>query len=146
MIINIGNSCSSNYNLLRWLLRRGSPLPIPNREVKPDCADGTAVMWESMSLPFLVESLSDWTGFLVFKRCSAVTAFVSLPFFRSPSCFHEGLLFYNGFGYSELKFAYLTATGSPPFNFKCRGSRLTIPNRKVKPDCADGTAVMWESR
>ncbi len=37
---------------LRWLLRRGSPLPIPNREVKPDCADGTAVMWESMSLPF----------------------------------------------------------------------------------------------
>ena len=39
-------------NLLRWLLRRGSPLPIPNREVKPDCADGTAVMWESMSSPF----------------------------------------------------------------------------------------------
>lgn len=37
---------------LRWLLRRGSPLPIPNREVKPDCADGTAVMWESMSSPF----------------------------------------------------------------------------------------------
>ena len=27
---------------LRWLLRRGSPLPIPNREVKPACADGTA--------------------------------------------------------------------------------------------------------
>ncbi len=39
-------------NDLRWLLRRGSPLPIPNREVKPDCADGTAVMWESMSPPF----------------------------------------------------------------------------------------------
>ena len=57
----------------------------------------------------------------------------------------KGFLFYNGFGYSELKFAYLTATGSPPFNFKCRGSRLTIPNREVKPDCADGTAVMWES-
>ena len=36
---------------LRWLLRRGSPLPISNREVKPDCADGTAVMWESMSPP-----------------------------------------------------------------------------------------------
>ena len=33
-------------------MRRGSPLPIPNREVKPDCADGTAVMWESMSPPF----------------------------------------------------------------------------------------------
>ena len=42
----------SNYNLLRWLLRRGSPLPIPNRVVKPACADGTAVMWESMSSPF----------------------------------------------------------------------------------------------
>ena len=27
----------------RWLLRRGSPLPIPNREVKPACADGTAI-------------------------------------------------------------------------------------------------------
>ena len=36
---------------------------------------------------------------------------------------------------SELKFAYLTATGSPPFNFKCRGSPLPIPNREVKPDC-----------
>ena len=32
-------------------MRRGLPLPIPNREVKPDCADGTAVMWESMSPP-----------------------------------------------------------------------------------------------
>jgi hypothetical protein len=30
-------------NLLRWLLRRGSPLPIPNRVVKPACADGTAI-------------------------------------------------------------------------------------------------------
>jgi hypothetical protein len=28
---------------LRWLLRRGSPLPIPNREVKPASADGTAI-------------------------------------------------------------------------------------------------------
>ncbi|MEM8520451.1 hypothetical protein RCH19_000433, partial [Flavobacterium sp. PL12] len=24
----------------------------PNRVVKPACADGTAVMWESMSSPF----------------------------------------------------------------------------------------------
>ena len=37
---------------LRWLLQRGSPLPIPNREVKLVSADGTAVMWESMSPPF----------------------------------------------------------------------------------------------
>jgi hypothetical protein len=38
-------------------LRRGSPLPIPNRVVKPACADGTAVMWESMSLPFFNKTL-----------------------------------------------------------------------------------------
>ena len=53
-------------NDLRWLLRRGSPLPIPNREVKPACADGTAILWESMSLPFLVESPAMQPGFLVF--------------------------------------------------------------------------------
>ena len=39
------------------LLRRGSPLPIPNREVKPACADGT---WpkarESKTMPILEEN------------------------------------------------------------------------------------------
>ena len=55
-------------NLLRWLLRRGSPLPIPNREVKPDCADGTAVMWESMSLPFFMEPFIFDEGFFVLGR------------------------------------------------------------------------------
>ena len=40
---------------LRWLLRRGSPLPISNREVKPASADGTAILWESMSLPFFIK-------------------------------------------------------------------------------------------
>ena len=36
------------------LLRRGSPLPIPNREVKPASADGTwTKSWESMSMPIL---------------------------------------------------------------------------------------------
>jgi hypothetical protein len=49
---------------LRWLLRRGSPLPIPNREVKPDCADGTAVMWESMSSPFFENPYYFSKGFL----------------------------------------------------------------------------------
>ncbi len=37
-----------NYYLLinsfRCLLQHGPPLPIPNREVKPACADGTAVL------------------------------------------------------------------------------------------------------
>ena len=55
----------SNYNDLRWLLRRGSPLPIPNRVVKPACADGTAVMWESMSSPFFLKTLHlSMRGFL----------------------------------------------------------------------------------
>ena len=51
-------------NLLRWLLRRGSPLPIPNREVKSDCADGTAFTWESMSLPFFRKSFTKVRDFL----------------------------------------------------------------------------------
>ena len=34
------------YDDLRWLLRRGSPLPIPNRAVKPDSADGTTKVGE----------------------------------------------------------------------------------------------------
>lgn len=59
LIINyqllIKKIAQSNYNFLRWLLRRGSPLPIPNRVVKPACADGTAVMWESMSSPFFMK-------------------------------------------------------------------------------------------
>ena len=65
-------------------MRRGSPLPIPNREVKSDCADGTAVMWESMSPPFLVESLSEKTGFLVFKQSGAVVDSCRRLFFKNP--------------------------------------------------------------
>ena len=61
----------SNYNLLRWLLRRGSPLPIPNRVVKPACADGTAVMWESMSSPFFMEPQPEKVGVLSFYRYDA---------------------------------------------------------------------------
>ena len=62
-------------------MRRGSPLPIPNREVKPDCADGTAVMWESMSLPFF--SNPDPTVGIIFFIGAACSAFGlgSLPFF-----------------------------------------------------------------
>ena len=64
-INNITVIAQSNYNLLRWLLRRGSPLPIPNRVVKPACADGTAVLWESMSSPFFMKSLSGKMGFFI---------------------------------------------------------------------------------
>ncbi|MDF2450321.1 MAG: hypothetical protein K0R26_2825, partial [Bacteroidota bacterium] len=36
----------------------GSPLPIPNREVKPTSADGTwSKAWESMSMPILQKTL-----------------------------------------------------------------------------------------
>ena len=44
-----------NFFIPLWrLLRWGSPLPIPNREVKPTSADGTwSKTWESMSMPIL---------------------------------------------------------------------------------------------
>ena len=52
-------------------MRRGSPLPFPNREVKPDCADGTAVMWESMSPPFFSNpSFLSWGYFFIGTPCS----------------------------------------------------------------------------
>src|SRR5215470_8467495 len=37
---------------------RVTPVPIPNTEVKPDTADGTAweTVWESRSLPAVIES------------------------------------------------------------------------------------------
>ena len=35
--------CYAKLKDLRWLWQRGSPLPIPNREVKPVSADGTAI-------------------------------------------------------------------------------------------------------
>ena len=42
LTVNV-NKLPKATHLLRWLLRRGSPLPIPNRVVKPACADGTAI-------------------------------------------------------------------------------------------------------
>ena len=60
---------------LRWLLRRGSPLPIPNRVVKPACADGTAIMWESMSSPFFNLNLQ------ILKPCSNERGFFVLRLF-----------------------------------------------------------------
>ena len=43
-VLNLQQKKPETLNkILRWLLRRGSPLPIPNREVKPACADGTAI-------------------------------------------------------------------------------------------------------
>jgi hypothetical protein len=64
-------------------LRRGSPLPFPNREVKPDCADGTAVMWESMSPPFFSNpSFLSWGYF--FYRYAVFASSVRRLFFEKP--------------------------------------------------------------
>ena len=50
---------------LRWLLRRGSPLPIPNREVKPACADGTAICGRVCRRLSFENPVSYETGFFV---------------------------------------------------------------------------------
>ena len=42
---------------IRWLLHWGSPLPIPNREVKPNSADGTAFVGEYVAAFFKPPSL-----------------------------------------------------------------------------------------
>ena len=45
--------------LLKGVYSDGDPpLPIPNREVKPVSADGTAEWWESRSMPNLEERAS----------------------------------------------------------------------------------------
>ena len=45
LMSNVYNLMSNlKVNDFRCLLHHGPPLPIPNREVKPDCADGTAVL------------------------------------------------------------------------------------------------------
>ncbi len=79
--VNVDWKQSPLQNLLRWLLRRGSPLPIPNREVKPDCADGTAVMWESMSPPFFRKPFTKVKGFFVLAVRRSTQARVADFFF-----------------------------------------------------------------
>ena len=48
---------------IRWLLHWGSPLPIPNREVKPNSADGTATGGRVCRRLLRTPSLL-WRGFL----------------------------------------------------------------------------------
>ncbi|MFM2213950.1 MAG: hypothetical protein RL427_1213, partial [Bacteroidota bacterium] len=91
---------------LRWLLRRGSPLPISNREVKPACADGTAVMWESMSLPFLVESLFRKKQAFLFLSGAACPLGRSAAFFSGkPVSFETGFLVFIPAGRPEAHWA-----------------------------------------
>ena len=55
----ISNSTFYILNLLKGIYSYGDPpLPIPNREVKPVSADGTALGWESRSMPNLEERAS----------------------------------------------------------------------------------------
>ena len=81
------------------------PLPIPNREVKPNGADGTASQWESRTPPFFKkrereggigshppprkkgegESLeSEALSFFIFSLSKNHFAFLSIPLLLSP--------------------------------------------------------------
>ena len=58
------------------------PLPIPNREVKPYRADGTAVRWESRSLPIFIKPVQrNLDGLFLFMRgcVFALSAFSHWP-------------------------------------------------------------------
>ena len=54
------------------------PLPIPNREVKPVSADGTAERWESRSMPDLEKSDSNESLFFYGARDSISIVYLSL--------------------------------------------------------------------
>ena len=50
-MLKIFKCCVKQTTILGDYCGGAPPLPIPNREVKPASADGTAEMWESRSLP-----------------------------------------------------------------------------------------------
>ena len=57
-----------------------TPVPIPNTEVKPYCADGTALEtgWESRSLPGIIHKTLELTfRGLVFYRCKKMNLVVT---------------------------------------------------------------------
>ena len=63
------------------------PLPIPNREVKPDCADGTAMQCGRVgSCLFLFWSpdCDEWSGLRAFVWVSGVSLYKArrIPFFE----------------------------------------------------------------
>ena len=65
-----GGLDESDVKTLKGVYSDGDPpLPIPNREVKPVSADGTASRWESRSMPNLEEraSSSDSPFFIFFR-------------------------------------------------------------------------------
>ena len=77
-------------------MRRGSPLPIPNREVKPACADGTAICGRVcrrlfIGKPVLTNRLS---CFLSERRVRLTARFVA--FFREPQLEKAGVFVFIG--------------------------------------------------
>ena len=63
---------------LRWLWQRGSPLPIPNREVKPVSADGTANCGRVCRRLFYLPN-----GKFINPSLDASEGFFFYPFFKS---------------------------------------------------------------
>ena len=79
----IGNTFSIFHFQLSILLNGvysdgDPPLPIPNREVKPVSADGTAERWESRSMPDLEKSDSNESLFFYGARDSISIVYLSL--------------------------------------------------------------------
>ena len=87
-----------------WLLRRCSPLPISNREVKPACADGTAMQCGRVgSCPFFQEAfgrISFQRLFCVLWKWNTKNIVVYLLLFAKPflSIRNKGLLGKGFFG------------------------------------------------
>ena len=63
---------------LGWLWRRGSPLTIPNREVKPVCADGTAVTGGRVGRCLLLKDLYMIVGVFFFRKITGGRALTML--------------------------------------------------------------------
>ena len=73
------NSTFYILNLLKGIYSYGDPpLPIPNREVKPVSADGTAPGWESRSMPNLERASSTNPLFFYFLSFSIFNCFTYL--------------------------------------------------------------------
>ena len=73
------NSTFYILNLLKGIYSYGDPpLPIPNREVKPVSADGTAPGWESRSMPNLERASSTNPLFFYFLSFSIFNRLTNL--------------------------------------------------------------------
>ena len=120
---------------------RVPPVPIPNTEVKPATADGTACVgvWESRSLPGIFFRRNAVEAFrkIVWddRQCDEAVLLAPLRIVGPQArCFSKPAL--RRFA---IKF---------PGGHRGRVTPVPIPNTEVKPATADGTACAgaWESR